>query len=542
MDTLIEELPDLDEGELAAAMRQAEAEAAEEEDDEQLLVALSEEDEKFYENIILRIMIFLKEFTGRELFPYQKQVAYRVIESVLINDGETITVEQSRQSGKSEVLANVIAVLMVLLPRLAKAFPNNENLAKFADGFWVGVFAPTDEQADTVWGRIVDRLCSEVATKMFLDPELEDKVTKTGGKSKCITLRKSGSFCRRQTCNPKAKIESKSYHFVLIDECQDADSFVVDKSIGPMLAFYNGSRVYTGTPSREKNVFYKAIQQNKRRQVRRGVRQCHYSYDYKFVCKYNPNYRKFIAKEKARLGEDSDEFQLSYCCKWLIDQGMFVTEDKLMTLADPSMKTYSAWTRSPVVVGIDPARKKDSTVVTVMWVDWDRPDAHGFCEHRILDWLELHNQEFERQYMAIASFLNGYRIRFIGVDSQGMGMAVYERLKLMFMDICEVVECPSDAKSQAERWRYLKQLIEREALVFPAHPLVKRRRTWKKFVQQMTDLETKFQGPHMLAAAPEEANAHDDYADSCAIAAFMSSVDVLEEAESSTVPWANRRR
>lgn len=510
-----------------------------EDDEDASQVNLDPEDAKFIDKVIMSCLVFLEELCKVKLFPYQKEIAYRVIESILINDGETITVEQARQSGKSEVLANVIATLMVLLPRLAKAFP--AHFGKFENGFMVGCFAPTEEQADTVWGRIVDRLSSEDATVILLDSEIDDKVSKGGSaKAKMILLKKSGSFCRRQTCNPKAKIESKSYHFVLIDECQEADSFVVDKSIGPMMAFYNGSRVYTGTPTRQKNIFYKTIQYNKRRSGRRGVRRNHFSYDYKFVCKYNPNYRKFISKEKQRLGEDSDEFRLSYCCEWLIDQGMYVTEDKLSQLADPSMNAVTSWFRSQVLVGIDPARTKDSTVVTVVWVDWDRPDAFGFFEHRVLCWLELHNQEWETQYRHIVEFLDHYNILRIGVDTTGMGSAVYDRIRVLFPDV-DVVECPSDTKTQGARWKHLKTLIERRQLVYPAGSQIRRTRPYKRFVQQMVDLEVKFQGPHMLAQAPDEAEAHDDYADSLAIACSLSLVDTMQAVEVIDSPWASRR-
>jgi hypothetical protein len=340
------------------------------------------------------------------------------------------------------------------------------------------------------------------------------------------------------------EVDSASHTYVaggiLVGNCQDADSFMVDKSIGPMLAFYNGSRVYTGTPARTKNIFYKTIQFNKRRAGRRGVRKNHFSYDYKFVCKYNENYKKFVAKEMQRLGADSDEFRLSYCCEWLIDQGMYVTEDKLSQLADPLMNAVPSWWRSQVLVGIDPARTKDSTVVTVVWVDWDRPDGFGFFEHRILAWLELHNQEWEKQYAHIVEFLDHYNILRIGVDTTGMGSAVYDRIRVLFPEV-DVVECPSDVKTQGARWKHLKTLIEREKLVYPAGSQVRRTRPYKRFVQQMADLEVKFQGPHMLALAPDEAEAHDDYPDSLAIACSLSLVDTMQAVEVIDSPWAPRR-
>jgi hypothetical protein len=67
--------------------------------------------------------------------------------------------------------------------------------------------------------------------------------------------------------------------------------------------------------------------------------------------KFNPNYEKFIRKEMLRIGEDSDEFQLSYNCKWLLERGMFVTSSIMDDLGDTSQELVKSYFRSPVVVG-----------------------------------------------------------------------------------------------------------------------------------------------------------------------------------------------
>ena len=306
---------------------------------------LDETSAEFVDELVKRIIVFTEEFCDVELFPYQVPIAYRLIESVILGDGEEMTVVATRQSGKSEVLSNVMASLMVILPKLAKVYPT--WLEKFERGFWCGVFAPVEDQADTVFSRIVGKLTSDHAMDFLLDPEIDDKATSGGarGKGRIITLKHSGSLCRMQTCNPKAKIESKTYHFVLIDEAQEADEYMIAKSIKPMLAFNNGSICLTGTATRNKSYFYKMIQYNKRRTVNGGrkFRPCHFEYDWRVAAKYNTNYAKFISKEKLRIGEESDEFQMSYCNKWVLDKGMFVTEERLERLYDPSMALVKQW-------------------------------------------------------------------------------------------------------------------------------------------------------------------------------------------------------
>jgi hypothetical protein len=58
----------------------------------------------------------------------------------------------------------------------------------------------------------------------------------------------------------------------------------------------------------------------------------------------------------------------------------------------------------------------------------------------------------------------------------------------------------------------------------------------------MSDLQVKFEGPYMLAEAPKEANAHDDYCDSLAIALSVIPESVDEEIESSNNVFYDRRR
>lgn len=503
------------------------------EEDEQESIDLDPEMAGFVDELIKRIIVFCEELAGFDMFPYQRQISYRIIESLILKDAEEITALQARQSGKSEVVATTLAGCMVILPKLAMSFP---ILERFKRGLMVGIFAPVDDQADIVFSRIVTRLTSERAVAMLLDPEIDEKVD---GKSKLIKL-KGGSFCRRQTANPRAKIEGASYHIILIDESQDADEGVVRKSIHPMLAFYAGTIVKIGTPGYHKGDFYKAINLNKRRHTSKRSRQNHFEFDYKVVSKYNADYARWVVNEKRRIGEDSEEFQMSFCLKWMLDRGMLISEDDLDMLADPSMQLVKGWSRSKCVVGIDPARIKDSTVVTVMWVDWDYPDPAGYREHRILNWLEIHNTDWEEQYFQIMDFLDPYDIAYVGVDAQGMGSAVADRLKRLFGSRAEVIAFNSDSKNQSERWKHLIELMQRRMFVYPGHSKARRTRVWRRFRQQMVDAEKVMKGQYLLIEAPNEREAHDDYVDSAALAAACSILHTVSEVESVASPFYRR--
>jgi hypothetical protein len=462
------------------------------------------------------------------LYPYEYVFAYRVIESVILNDGSELTALFARQSGKTQTVAACIATIMLLFPRLAKRYPT--WLGHFRRGVKVGCFAPVEDQAQTLFARIVHFLTSDQAVELMEEPDIQEDVDAGG---KLLTLTKCKSFVRLQTAHERANIESKTYDIILVDEAQDADEKVVRKSIHPMGASTNATIIKTGTPTYTKGDFYKAIRKNKREQVKRGAKQNHYEANWREVIRYNPRYKKYIAKEIGRIGEESDEFQLSYNLKWLLERGMFTTEEKFDSLGDRKMKVIQAWRKSPLLAGLDVARRQDSTVATVIWVDWENPDEQGLFDHRVLNWLEIHGDNWEEQYAQVFDFFAPYDIVQLGVDGQGMGDLFADRMSRL-MPNTDVLALGGTIQEQSKRWKHLTQLMQRNLISWPAHPDVRRTQKYKRFKAQMTDAERSYKGGNMVVAAPDENDAHDDYVDSLGLAVWltkeisMPSVEVSE--------------
>ncbi|MFI1796579.1 terminase large subunit domain-containing protein [Streptomyces sp. NPDC020379] len=479
------------------------------------------------DQILDKMLLVVDELSGHPLRPYQTPMARRILESLIIGDAKTITACWARQSGKTEVLVNTISAAMIMFPRLSPVFPN--LMGRFKEGVWVGAFAPVEDMASNLFGRFVSRLTSERAQELVNDPEIDDKVA---ARSQELTLTKSGSLVRKQTCHPRAQIEGRTYHVVLVDEAQVADERVINKSISPMLASTRGTMILTGTPNYVRGVFYKIIQQNKREQTKRNARQNHFEATWKDVAKAHPDYGIYVQAEKLKMGEDSDEFKLSYRLVWMLDKGMFTTSEKFDRLCDPTMQTVKAYNAHPVLVGIDPARKQDSTIVTVTWVGWDRPDEYGTYEHRVLNWLDLSGLEWEEQFFRIVDFLSSYRIWAIAIDVGGVGDVVASRLKVLMPEV-DIIECNSDLGAQSKRWKHLMDLMRRGKIAWPGHSKARRLKTWKRFRTQMEDAELRFQGPNIVVEAPDEAGAHDDYVDSLALSTWASAELSMPEVQTS---------
>lgn len=478
---------------------------------------LEEGSREFISQLVDRLVLIANEFMpeGDNLRPYQVEFARRIFESLITGDGATLTGCFSRQSGKSETLALITCVVMIFFPRLARVYP--ELMGKYRNGCKVGAFAPVDEQADNLFGRISERITSTQAREILKDPDIDEDLLVRG---RIISL-KCGSLVRKTTCHPKATIEGRTYHLILIDEAQGANKLVVDKKIAPMGTATNASMVMTGTPSYEKGVFYETIRANRRYHAA-GAKKNDFEYDWKTVAKYNPDYKKKIEKERDRIGEDSDEFRLSYRVQWILEKGMFTTSERLEALGDKSMQSFVyAYHRTPLVAGIDVGRKQDKTIVTVVYVDWDNPDPFGLYYHQVLNWLDLEGMEWEEQYFRIVEFLSNYNIWKVGIDVGGLGDVVAQRLKIL-MPQAEIVELGSANSDQSERWKYLKQLIDHGQISWPAGAKLKNRKVYTRFIQEMSDLEIHFKGPYVLAEAPNTTNAHDDYPDSLAMACILS--------------------
>ena len=263
--------------------------------------------------LVNRIFNFCEIYSGRIMFPYQEQFSKRVIRSVLLNDGAEITALFARQSGKSETIAVTVGGMMIILPILANMpmFADDPRLMMFKDGLWVGIFAPSQRQAQITYGRLKSRLQCKTAIEVLNDPEFRLEFSTSNGQTVALT---NGSFATAISASDGSNIEGESFKLIICEECQDISNFKIRKSIHPMGAAYNASIIKIGTATTFKGDFYDAIQRNKREiETKASHIRNHFEYDYTVASKYNPKYAKYVEGEKKRLGENSDEFRMSYC-------------------------------------------------------------------------------------------------------------------------------------------------------------------------------------------------------------------------------------
>lgn len=514
------------------------------------------------------VLAFSQQMCGVDLYPYEQEFGWRIIHSMLSEDGEEVTALFSRQSGKTETVAVVVAGLMVLLPVLAKAIPQDDRIAKYRDGVWCGVYTPNYDTSGILGKRLKARLYSNSAKLAMLDPDIDMDLA---GEYENLKL-PNGSYVFCGTASPQAAIEGKTWHLILMDETQDIASSVIRASIHPMAAATAGTLVKVGTPSTVKGDFFEACRRNRRSDLVTGKARsryrCHFEFDYTVAQRYNPRYRKYVVKEIERLGEDSDEFKMKYRLIWLLERGMYVNPEMFrecgVTEGDSKLtamvgrgknKTKVVFPRSNNVITWDPLNsgicaswdvgRENSTVVTVGRVFWEGGvDFAGEMRYpiHVYNWLELQGDDHEQQWPQVLEFLGNYSVEKVIVDATGKGDPVFSRLEAeLDQKRIQVLPFVFSTQSKDVGYKVLHQELTNRRLTYPAGKRAASLKKWQRFVGQFEDLEKSWRGGTLVVnKAKDSKMARDDFPDSLMMLCYLVNVRGTMEVEVGANPFVGR--
>lgn len=478
-----------------------------------------------------KIFNFTELLCARAFYPYQVPMAKAIIVDVVGDLGNVVTGIYSRQSGKSETVANVSAAMMVVLPKLANMkdgqkyiFPALKNYRR---GFLVGIFSPSTTQSSTTYKRLRDRLTSTDGRFFLNAPDFALEGFDTllpfiADRRDYIELN-NGSSCLMMTADKQANIESKTFHLILLDESQDLNDTVVNKSIMPMAAHYHGSAVATGTPGITKGFFYKQIKENEREELMPGrgdyrlQPKLNFAVNYKIVQKYVPSYKKFVQKERKRLGEHSDEFQQAYNLKWLLERGMAVPEELFEQLSLKSKQPIQSEKGIDLVAGLDFGKNQDSTVLTIGRPDWQNIDDQGRCPVEVIHWWDKLGDNYEEIFAELKDRLSRFSVTTLACDATGAGEPLVDRL-IVELPFITVIPVKFSSQSKDHLYKNFLLMLQEKLCHWPAHPETKKRKYWLAFRDEMTSLVKEHKGQYLTCHAPEDQkHAHDDFPDSLAL-------------------------
>lgn len=505
--------------------------------------------------LIDKIVDFCELYSNREFYPYQRRLSRRIIRSVLENDGEEITALFSRQSGKSECVSITSGGLMIILPTLANLpmFSEDSRFKMFKDGISIGIFAPSERQAKLTYNKIKGFIQSETAYAVMSDPEFNLDFTTSNGQTVALS---NGSFVTAISASDGSNIEGESFKLIICDEAQDISNFKITKSIRPMGAAYNATTIDIGTATTYKGYFYDVIQRNKADDIKKtSILRNHYEYNYTVASKYNAKYAKFVEGEKKRLGENSDAFRMSYKLEWIIERGMFIDIALFLKQNTEALLERTMYDKTNThVIGIDVGGKGDSTVCTVVEVDWGMPvtsesrinelgqeESYETYNTYLKDWLELKEiPDYEEQYALIVEYIHRFKVARVVIDATRES-ALADRLRANLE--CEVISFVFTQKAKSEMYKTLDREITAGRARICAGEATQQTVEYNNFLNQLADLQKGYSGANMVVSHPTERGAHDDYPDSWGLAVWgaQGKTEVVEVRSSTNVFTATTR-
>lgn len=485
-----------------------------------------------------KIMQFGEALTGITLYQYQRDTAWRIIYSVVANEGEVLTMLFARQSGKTEALAFAGATLTVILPALANFIP---ELQDFKNGFAIGLFAPQSEQVTTTHDRTLNRLSTENAALIMEDPEIDTEL-----EYETRLVLSNGSYMLGQTASIRSKIESKTYHLIFVEEAQDVDSYLLEKSIEPMLASTNGTMVKCGTTGTQKNHYFYDIQANakRNRQIKDPRLKVHFEFDYKEIIRQkadahkidgNPfhlKYEQYVLKQIKIRGYESEAFKLNYRLVWPLDTGMFITDRQWISILNKKasyIRPYRIEDDWDMRAGLDIAKKGGAR--TVLTIGRTIPaEPYKPPKKEVLYLTSYWDISYDLQHDLIMQALVDYNIRVLYADSTGVGEAVVDRLIGACGDYVLIVPYTFTRPSKSKMWLSLSEDISNGRLKIPANKQVRAGEEYKLLEDQMKSLVKYYEGGHLVAEKPDDDH-FDDFPDSLGLFSLACEEVFLEQSE-----------
>jgi len=414
---------------------------------------------------------FLKKYYGRTFYPYQTEPSDKIIQAALTGQGQEFYVEISRQGGKTEMICCTIVFLLIFAQELFAELGHNLG----TPGWYIVIGAPQQEQAKTDFDRI----------KEYLRPpckEMGIAFQEANG----TTLRLSnGSIGYCFPVSPTAHIESKTAHFILVEEAQDVPDQEKDKKLVPMGTATDAPIVNVGTAGYKMCNFHKGLHGADQTRVFKYdcfevMRQKRAAYE-KDGNEWHLNYERYVKRQIREKGDQNPEVRSQYFLEWQLERGMWLTETAFNDLLDPALTVVREDREHECIVGLDVAKESDVTFVTV-WrqegvktvtrrspatrtleltpeqeeekariesANYDpllgRPapptpkvETYFTEEHveapvyRLLNWFMINGVLHQHQWEAIDAFLDNYNVWKMNIDSTGIGDATADYYLVKF--------------------------------------------------------------------------------------------------------------
>ena len=348
-----------------------------------------------------------------KLRPYQQEVAKAVIDSVQNRKGLTLSVEIARQGGKNELSAHLEVLLLTLY------MASGGNLVKCSPTF--------KPQTIISMQRLKERL-DEFGFGGIYHTEMGYIITLGAAKQIFLSAEESSSV-----------VGHTADILLEVDESQDVAKEKYTKEFRPMGSSTNATTIHYGTTWDDATLLEEIKQTNIELERKDGIKR-HFRYDWQEVARQNPDYKRFVQSERARLGEDHPLFRTQYMLLPISGGGGFLTRQQIVTMMSSHPRLKEPEPGKVYTAGIDLAgereqtkeaalaavkQKLDSTVITIGEIDITKTEPTA----RVVEHYQWTGMPHSQVYSQTVDILKRWNCRRVTVDATGIGQPVASFLR-----------------------------------------------------------------------------------------------------------------
>lgn len=347
----------------------------------------------------------------RILRPYQLDAARPIAESILAGRGDQFAVVFSRQAGKDEMLAQLLAFIL---------------LHHAETGGSIVVAAPTlRPQALISRDRLLDRL---------RDTGIADVHLTTTGPTVRVGKAKASFLSAAPTANARGETADLA---LIANETQDIDPATWDAVFDPMAASTNAPTIFLGTVWSKHTLLARQMRYLREKETEDG-RQRVFRVPWTVVAREVPAYGDRVRARIEQFGEQHPYIRTEYLLEELDgEQGLFPPQRIAQMMGDhPRQHAATPGKRYALLLdvageeesggnrlafGLDTAARRDSTALTVVEVDL-HGRADGQALYRVVDryaWTGIPHAQLHGQLMDLAT--NVWKATWLVVDATGIG-------------------------------------------------------------------------------------------------------------------------
>ncbi|MCH7999216.1 MAG: hypothetical protein IIA91_07035 [Chloroflexi bacterium] len=442
------------------------------------------------------------------LRPYQCLPGRAIIGSALNGRGLSFTVVMARQAGKNELSAHVELFLLA------------KNARRSLDGVKC---APTFNPQGGIslrrlWSRIAEAGLEPLAAR-------EDGHSIRLGRARQLFL----------SAEAAANVVGHTASLLLeVDEAQDVEREKFDREFRPMAAAANATTVYYGTPWDDTTLLEQAVQSNRERERRDGVRR-HFQYDWAAVAELNPDYGRYVEGERERLGENHPLFLTQYALKTVSGGRLFRAGQRAQLQGTQPRQSIPTNRGESYVAGLDiggqelvepgasttlragsgRAREHDPTVLTVARVVAPASDAI-VQEPRleVVEHLTVAGEKHDELFVRLADVLGRvWRVRQVTVDATGLGETLARLLaRTLGQSVVRPLRLSTESKSRLG-YNLIAAVNGGRLKMYAADGSAE----WAEFWRQMELARVAYRSGRTMNFFVDPASGHDDYLMSLAL-------------------------